>query len=559
MRSILHHQQHSSSSSPPPRSSATILTLLKACKTIHHLHQVHASIVHRGLEQDHSLVSLFISLSTTFSATISYSTTVFDRVLSPTTFLWNSLVRAHCSKRISFSDTLLAFIRMKAHGSVPDRYTYPSVIKACCGMGKVWEGKMVHGSALRCGVDGDVFVGTSLIDLYGKCGEIGDADKVFDGMPVRNVVSYTAMVVGYVSVGDVARAKKLFDEMPQRNVVAWNAMMQGFVKAGDLRSARGVFDAMPEKNVVSFTTMIDGYAKSGDMAASRFLFEQMKEKDIVAWSALISGYVQNGQPNQALKVFLQMESENVKPDEFILVSLMSACSQLGNLELSQWVDSYVSKSSIDLQQDHVIAALLDMNTKCGNMEKASKLFEEIPKRDLVAYCSMIQGLSIHGCGKEAVNLFERMLMEGLILDEAAFTIILTACSHAGLVDEGWNYFQSMKQKYSIDPSPDHYACMVDILSRSGQINDAYELIKSMHVEPHAGAWGALLGACKLYGDSELGEIVANRLFELEPQNGANYVLLSDIYAAAERWVDVALVRSKMRERRVRKIPGCSKI
>ncbi|MED6126560.1 hypothetical protein PIB30_079619 [Stylosanthes scabra] len=245
------------------------------------------------------------------------------------------------------------------------------------------------------------------------------------------------------------------------------------------------------------------------MAASRFLFDQAPEKDIVTWSALISGYVQNGQPNGALRVFLEMESMNVKPDEFILVSLMSASSQL---------------------------ALLDMNAKCGNMERALELFEETPNRDLVSYCSMIQGLSIHGFDKDAVKLFNRMVKEGRTPDEVAFKIILTACSHAGLVDEGWNYFRSMKEKYCISPSPDHYACMG---------------------EPHAAAWGALLGECKVYGDSELGEIAAKRLFEIEPQNAANYVLLSNIYAAADRWIDVSLVRTKMRDSRVQKLPGCS--
>ncbi|KAJ1389793.1 Tetratricopeptide-like helical domain superfamily [Sesbania bispinosa] len=504
--------------SSSPHSAASIATLLKACKRSEHLQQVHACIIQRGLEQDHFLISQFICLATSL-CTLAYSATVFDRVLRPSSVLWNTLIKAHCQNSC-FSNTLSAFVRMKAEGALPDHYTYPSVIKACSSMCKALEGKSVHGSALRCGLEEDVFVGTSLIDMYGKCGEICDARKVFDRMSERNVVSWTALVVGYVTVGDVVEAKKLFDEMPQRNVASWNAMMRGFVKVGDLISARGVFDAMPEKNVVSYTTMIDGYAKVGDMAAARFMFEQATEKDIVAWSALITGYVQNGQPNQALKLFLEMEAKNVKPDEFILVSLMSASSQLGHLELAQWFDSYVSNSCIDLQQEHVIAALLDMNAKCGNMERALKLFEEMPKRDLVSYCSMIQGLSIHGCGEDAVNLFNRMLMEGLTPDEVAFTIILTACSHSGLVDEGWNYFQSMKHKYGISPSPDHYACMVDLLSRSGQLKDAYELIKSMHVEPHAGAWGALLGA------------------------------------SAERWIDVSVVRSKMRERRVRKIPGC---
>ncbi|GAU16133.1 hypothetical protein TSUD_340050 [Trifolium subterraneum] len=229
MSSSIH--QHSSSSS---RSTASVLTLLKACKRIQHLQQIHASIIQRGLEQDQFLVSNFISLANTFSTSaLSYSTAVFNRVLNPSTFLWNTLIRTHCQSSL-FSDTISAFVHMKAEGGIPDNYTYPSVIKACSGTCKV----------------------------------------------------------------------------------------------GDLSSARGVFDSMPEKNVVSFTTMIDGYAKAGDMAASRSLFEQAAKKDIVAWSALISGYVQNGQPNQALEVFLEMESMNVKPDEFILVALMSAASQL---------------------------------------------------------------------------------------------------------------------------------------------------------------------------------------------------------------------------------------
>ncbi|RHN48737.1 putative tetratricopeptide-like helical domain-containing protein [Medicago truncatula] len=548
-------QQHCSAT----RSSACITTLLKACKRIQHLQQVHASIIQRGLEQDQVLISNFISLANTLSiSTRSYSTAVFNRVLNPSTFLWNTFIRTHCQSSF-FSDTISAFIRMKAEGAVPDSYTYPSVIKACSGTCKVLVGKSVHGSVFRCGLDQDLFMGTTLIDMYGKCGQISDARKVFNELTERNVVSWTAMVVGYVTAGDVVKAKKVFDGMPLRNVASWNAMIRGFVKVGDLSSARGVFDSMPEKNVVSFTTMVDGYAKAGDMESSRFLFEQAAEKDVVTWSALISGYVQNGEANEALKVFLEMESMNVIPDEFVLVGLMSAASQLGDLKLAQRVDSYVGNNSIDLQKDHVISALVDMNAKCGNMERALKLFQEMPERDLVSYCSMIHGFSIHGHGEDAVNLFNRMLMEGIVPDEAAFTIVLTACSHSGLIDKGWKYFNSMEENYGISPTPDHFACMVDLLGRSGQLRDAYELIKSMHIEPNAGAWGALIGACKLQGDTELGEIVANRLFELEPQNAANYVLLSNIYAAAGRWKDVSLVRSKMKERGVCKIPDCSKL
>ncbi|XP_022972648.1 putative pentatricopeptide repeat-containing protein At5g37570 [Cucurbita maxima] len=547
---------HSHTSKPKSNASLfPISDLLKLCKTPIDLQQLHARLVQKGLEQDHFLVTQFVSTSNSI-ANVSYSTSVFDRVLSPSTFLWNTLVRGYCEK-LQFVDTISLFVRMKREEGVPDRYTFPSLLKACASEGKVREGMALHGSILRCGVDEDLYVTTSLVNLYGKGGLIECARKVFDRMSEKNVVSWTAMIVGYSSTGNLVEAKRLFDSMPERNVASWNATIGGYMKMGDLKSAEKVFDEMPEKNVVSFTTMIDGYAKAGDMVSARNLFQKAPGRDIVAWSALISGYAQNGQPNEAVKTFLEMGSRNVKPDEFVLVSLMSACSQVGNLDLAKWADSYACKCLVDLRGAHVRAALIDMNAKCGNMERAMDLFEEMPKRDLISYCSVMQGLSIHGRGDQAVSLFERMLGEALTPDEVAFTVILTACSRAGLVDEGWHYFEIMMSKYSMVPSPDHYACIVDLLSRSGRLKAAYELIKSVPAQSHAGAWGALLGACKLYSNSELAEVVASRLIELEPQNAANYVLLSNIYAAAERWLDVSVVRNQMSERGIRKIPGCS--
>uniref|UniRef100_A0A0A0KKK4 Pentatricopeptide repeat-containing protein n=1 Tax=Cucumis sativus TaxID=3659 RepID=A0A0A0KKK4_CUCSA len=523
-----------------PKSNVSLYSisaLLKLCKTHIDLHQVHAHLIQKGLEQDSFLVTQFISASNSV-AHISYSTSVFDRVLSPSTFLWNSLVSGYCAK-LQFVDIISLYVRMKREDGAPDRYTFPSLLKVCASEGKMMEGMALHGSILRCGVDEDIYVTTSLVNLYGKGGLIDCARKVFDGMSERNVVSWTAMIVGYSSIGNLVEAKRLFDLMPERNVASWNAIIGGYMKMGDVKSAEKAFDEMPEKNVVSFTTMIDGYAKAGDMLSARNLFQKAPERDIIAWSALISGYTQNGQPNEAVKTFLEMSSRNVKPDKFVLTSLMLACSQLGNLDLAKWVDSYATRCSVDLRGAHVTAALIDMNAKCGNMERAMYLFEKMPKRDLISYCSVMQGLSIHGHGDQAVSLFERMLGEDLTPDDVAFTVILTACSRAGLVDEGWHYFEMMRCKYSMVPSVDHYACIVDLLSRSGRLKEAYELIKSVPVQSHAGAWGALLGACKLYCDSELAEVVASRLIEIEPENAGNYVLLSNIYAAADRWLDVS--------------------
>ncbi|XP_030548562.1 putative pentatricopeptide repeat-containing protein At5g37570 [Rhodamnia argentea] len=533
----------------------SIVTLLKSCKNSAHIHQLHAQIIIKGLEQDQFVASHFICLSYSLSS-LSYCSRFFSCILDPSPVLWNSLIKGYC-ERASWVETLSVFMRMRRVGAVPDKFTYPLVLKSCAGEMRVKDGSGVHGSVVKSGLDKDVFVGTSLVDLYGKCSEIECARKVFDTMPQRSVVSWTAMVVSYIGAGDLVEARRMFQEMPLRNVKSWNAMISGFARVGDLRSARELFEEMPERNVVTFTAMIDGYAKAGDMASARTLFDQAPVRDMFAWSSMISGYAQNGLPNEAVKVFVEMVSKNIKPDEFTLVGLMSACSQIGCGKLAKWVDSYLSESSIALETAHVVAALINMNAKCGNIERATELFEILPKRDIISYCSMIQGLSMHGCGVLAVNLFMRMLQEGINPDEVAFTVILTACSCAALVGEGMHFFEMMKNEYSIVPSPDHFAIMVDLLSRSGRLNAAYELLNTMPMEPNASAWGALLGASKLHGDLELGEVVAWRLFELEPQNGGNYVLLSNIYAAADRWVDVSLLRNQMKERGVRKVPGCS--
>ncbi|XP_017244497.1 putative pentatricopeptide repeat-containing protein At5g37570 isoform X2 [Daucus carota subsp. sativus] len=523
-----------SSSSLYSPVSPVILNLLKSCKALKTLQQIHSQIIRQGFEQDHFIITQFISLCNSLSSNFTYISSVFDRVNTPNIYLWNTLIKVK-SQHSSIEECLLLFRRMKRCADVcGDKYTFPSLLKVCARELAVRDGWVVHGVIVRCGVEGDVFVGSSLVDFYGKCREIECARKVFDEMSVRNEVSYTAMIVGYANVGDFEMAVSLFEEMPCRNVASWNAVINVFVRVGDLGGARKLFDLMPEKNVVSFTTMIDAYAKSGDMASARFLFEQSTSKDVVLWSALISGYTQNGQANEAVKLFTDLRAQNVRPDEYIIVSLMSACSQIGNLELAKWVDSYISQSSLDLRRPHVVAALVDMHAKCGNMEKATMLFKKMPKRDLISYCSMIQGLSIHGCGPQAVALFYSMLSEGIIPDDVAFTVILSACSHAGLVEEGCQFFDVMVNKYSIVPSPDHYACIIDLLGRAGKLKAAYDVLKSMPIERYAGAWGALLGAC-------------------------NYVLLSNIYAEEDRWLDVSLVRNKMLERGLRKVPGCTRI
>ncbi|KAI3720519.1 hypothetical protein L2E82_31506 [Cichorium intybus] len=539
-------------------TSVSVLYLLKVCKNVRHIEQLHAQIIRQGSEQDHFLVAQFISVCNSVSPNhLPYVSSIFDRLLQPSIYLWNTLIKCHCTQS-SLATSMNFFRRMKQNCYVgADKYTFPPLVKACTGALALREGQVIHGLIVKCGTEADVYVGSSLIDLYGKCREMVNARKVFDGMLVRNEVTWTCVIDGYSTNGNCLEAKKLFDEMPQRKKASWNAMIKGFVKSGDLVTSKILFDEMPDKGMVSFTTMIDGYAKAGDMASARCLFDESPEKDIVCWSAMITGYAQNGQPKEAIKIFSEMISQNVKPDEYAMVSLISACAQAGDWEVAKWVDSYISESSIDLSQNHVAATLVNMNAKCGNLERAESLFERMHRRDLISYSSMIQGYSVHGNGVKAVALFRRMLEEGMIPDDVAVTVVLNACTHADLAEEGCRLFDSLINEYSLAPSSDHYACIVNLLGRVGKVREAYDILKEMPVQPHVGAWGALLWACRTHGDVSLGKEVADRLFQTEPQNAANYVLLSDMYAASDQWSDVNHVRNQMSEKGIRKLPGCS--
>ncbi|RZS12801.1 hypothetical protein BHM03_00044306 [Ensete ventricosum] len=516
--------------------------------------QIHARIIRKGLEQHPVLATRFLSLCAAFSAP-AYASSAFDRLSAPNLIIWNALLAAH-ARHSPLPTTVALFNLLRRRSPLPpDAFTFPSLLSSCSNSVALSLGSSIHATILRCGLEADVFVRTALIDFYGKCRELGAARNLFDSMRRRNEVSWTAMIVGFLSSGDLPSARSLFGKMRKRNVVTWNAMIDGYVKSGDLVSSRQLFDEMPKRNAVAYTSLIDGYAKAGDLASARVLFEQMPERDVFSWSAMISGYAQNGQPGAALKIFLEMYNQNIKPDEFVVVGLMSACSQLGSLTLAKWVDLYVAQSSIDLSKAHVLATLIDMNSKCGNMERAASLFESMPNKDLICCCSLMQGYSLHGAGDKAVGLFRQMREEGLVPDSITFTVVLAACGRAGLVDEGRQCFESMTNEHLIVPSPEHYACMVDLLGRAGRLTEAYELIRSMPVEPHAGAWGALLGACRIHGDISLGETIARKLFEIEPTNAGNYVLLSNIYAVADRWTDVSELRTTMRGKGIRKVPG----
>ncbi|XP_006393385.2 pentatricopeptide repeat-containing protein At4g02750 [Eutrema salsugineum] len=402
----------------------------------------------------------------------------------------------------------------------------------------------------------DVVSWNTIISGYAQNGEIVEARKLFDESPVQDVFTWTAMVSGYVQNRMVEEARELFDKMPERNEVSWNAMLAGYVQGERMELAKELFDIMPFRNVSTWNTMITGYAQCGDVSEAKKLFDKMPKRDPVSWAAMIAGYSQCGHGYEALRLFVQMEREGGRLNRSSFSSALSTCADVVALELGKQLHGRLVKGGYETGC-FVGNALLLMYCKCGSIEEAYDLFEEMTGKDIVSWNTMIAGYSRHGFGEEALRFFESMKREGLKPDDATLVAVLSACSHTGLVDKGRQYFYTMTQDFGVTPNSQHYACMVDLLGRAGFLEEAHNLMKNMPFEPDGAIWGTLLGASRVHGNTELAETAADKIFAMEPENSGMYVLLSNLYASSGRWGDVGKLRLKMRDKGVKKVPGYS--
>eukprot|EP01018_Ginkgo_biloba_P029665 Gb_20774 [translate_table: standard] len=537
-------------------------SLLQTCMSIKILNQIHAHMLITGLYHDVYWGTKLVKVYSKYGS-LSNARLVLDKIQNRNVFLWNAIIRGYASNGFCEA-TLALYCQMQQEGIQPDEYTFPFVLKACAGLSALEEGKKIHHNIVRSGFRVDIFVATALIDMYAKCGSIDDARKVFDKMSTRDVVSWSAMIAGYAHNGRASEALTLFHQMQledmKPNSVTFACVLPACAQLGAMQQGKLIHDYIIrsgfESDVIVGTALIDMYAKCGSLEIARKLFDKMSERNVVSWSAMIAGYAQNGHANEALKLFDQMQLLGVKPDSVTMVSVLQACAHLGALQQGKWIHDYIIRNHFEADVS-VGTALIDMYAKCGSVEVARQCFDKMPKRNVISWSAMISGYGMHGHGDDALTLFSQMQETNTLPDDITFISVLSACGHAGLVDEGWHYFNCMSQYYCITPRAKHYACMVDLLGRAGHLNEAQDFIKRMPLEPDAGVWGALLSACRTHGNIELGKRVAERLFGLEPENAGYYVLLSNIYATAGRWEDVATVRMMMKERGLKKTPGCS--
>lgn len=471
---------------------------------------------------------------------------------------WNAQIKQQ-SQSNSPHDYLLLFHQLLSDVAFlnPDHLTFPSLINACRGLSAAEEGRQIHAQAVKFGLGRDVFVQRALVRMYAKTGNCGGALRVLDQCPDPGIVPQNDLISGCWRNGEVEAARRVFDRMEQRNVVSWSIMVDGYAKNGMVEAARQLFDEMPERNLFSWTSLMSGYLRCGHVEDARQIFDGMPEKNVVAWTVMISGYAQNCLFKEALEMFLQMQIAGVDPNEITLVSVLSAVAQLGALTQGRWIHAYIERKRIEV--DGVLgSALVNMYSKCGCIKEALGVFESLKCKELSAWNSIILGLAAHGLGEDALSFFSRMHEDSSVSpNDITFVGVLNACSHAGLVDEGRLVFDLLTNFYKRTPNISHYGCMVDLLGRSGHLEEAKELVENMPMEPNSVIWKTLLGACRIYKNVEMAEHISKVALESGPQDSGFYAIASNVFADAGRWENVGNLRRQMNDLKVQKVAGCS--
>ncbi|CAK8563867.1 unnamed protein product [Lathyrus sativus] len=481
---------------PPSYVTATpILRAVETCSTMAELKQHHSLLLRLGLSTDNHAMSRIINFCSKHDQ-FHYALKVFNTIPNPDTFLYNTLFKSHFNS-LSQSQTPFNVFLFYSHMLQQSLTPNSFTFPTLIRSCSFYKQvKQIHAHVIKFGFGSDVFALNNLIHVYFSFGSLDDA--------------------------------------------------------------RNVFDKMPERNIVSWTTVISGYSNCGHVDEAFCVFELMSHKNSVSWNAMIACFVQNNRFKEAFDLFKRMRVEKVELDKFVAASMISACTGLGALEQGKWIHGYVERSGIELDSK-LATTIIDMYCKCGCLDKAFQVFNGLPRKGVSSWNCMIGGFALHGKGEDAIRLFREMEREMVVPDAITFVNILTACAHSGLVEEGRYYFRYMTEVHGVEPAKEHYGCMVDLLARAGRLDEAKEVLDEMPMSPDASVLGALLGACKIHGNLELGESVGKRVVELEPGNSGRYVMLANIYASCGKWNQVAGVRKLMDDRGVKKEPGFSMI
>ncbi|EYU35955.1 hypothetical protein MIMGU_mgv1a024216mg, partial [Erythranthe guttata] len=484
---------------------------------------------------------------------------------------WNTGIRIFADNE-RLLDCVGLFKNMIAKsGFVPNVISVVSVLPVCASLENERLVSLIHSYVFKVGLDGEIRIGNALVDAYGKCGNTGALEGVFDDMVERNEVSWNSIIGGFSRTGLNSNALNCFRAMIREhveiNTVTIATILPTLIELNLLDKGKEIHGFTVKIGMDSdafvANALVDMYGKSRRFSEASSVFYNIGAKNIVSWNTMIGNFAQNGLEFEALELssnsislFTEMEMLGLNLDTVSYMGVLSACTNMSAVKEGKQIHAFATRR---LFHEHLFIAnsFLDFYTKCGQIEIAKKLFDRIPKRDTASWNTMILGFGMLGEFQSSVDLFEAMKEDGVEYDSVSYIAVLSACSHGGLVERGKSYFNDMLARKNLEPSETHYACMVDLLGRCGLMEEAVKLINGMPMKPGANTWGALLGASRVHGNVELGFWAGENLLEAKPDNPGYYVVLSNMYAEAGRWEDADRVRKTMSTRRVKKNPGCS--
>lgn len=483
---------------------------------------------------------------------------------------WNTVLSSLCQNE-QFLEALEYLREMVLNGVEPDGFTISSVLPVCSHLELLRTGKEMHAYALKNGsLDENSFVGSALVDMYCNCKRVVSARRVFDGIFDRKIGLWNAMIAGCAQNERDEEALSLFIEMEESagllaNTTTMASVVPACVRSNAFSRKEAIHGFVVKRGLGEDrfvqNALMDMYSRLGNIDIAEMIFSKLEDKDLVTWNTMITGYVFSECHEDALLLLHKMQNferkADLKPNSITLMTILPSCAALSALAKGKEIHAYSIKNNLATGVA-VGSALVDMYAKCGCLHNARKVFDQIPIRNVITWNVIIMAYGMHGNGQDAIDLLKMMIVQKVKPNEVTFISVFAACSHSGMVDEGLRIFYNMQNEYGVEPSSDHYACVVDLLGRAGRVGEAYQLMNTMPLDfDKAGAWSSLLGACRIHNNLEIGEIAAQNLVRLEPDVASHYVLLANIYSSAGLWEKATEVRRKMREKGVRKEPGCS--
>ncbi|OVA13634.1 Pentatricopeptide repeat [Macleaya cordata] len=545
----------------------TILVAIKSCMDFGYLEfgrQMHQLAIKYGFSSDLFIVSALINMYGK-NESLESSCQLFKTISTRDVVLWNSMLSAY--KDCGSHDGLFTlFRRMRLEGVREDSTTVAIVLLACSELANnLGTGKGLHAHVIKSGIEMDASLKNALLSMYAQLNCVESAEKKFHEMKYPDILSWNTLILVLARKKVMARLFGLFKRMQQSNfkpnsftMVAILALCEDKESLSIGRSIHGyvIRDSL-EINSSLCTALTTMYINCGDEVTARNLFENYPNRDLISWNALITSYVESNRPDEALSLFHQMITE-VEPNSVSIINVLSSCAHLSSLPQSRCIHAYAIRREFALGSNISLGnALITTYARCGSISNSENVFRSLKRRDVISWNAMIAGYGMHGFAEKALLAFSQMQELGLSPNNVTFVSVLSACSHAGLIDKGWHLFRSMTGDYNITPEVVHYACMVDLLGRGGHLDKAKDFIDSMPIEPDASVWRALLGACRVLSETKLAREVFIKLVELEPMNVGNYILLSNIYAAAGLREEVRKLRADLKKKGLTKDPGNS--